>query len=565
MNPETHNCQNCKNDFAIEPDDFGFYEKMGVPAPTFCPKCRRTRRLAWLNDFVLYNRECFMCSKKFISIYAQNNASEVMCPKCFFGDKFNPEDYGIEYDPTKSFFEQFNNLLKSIPKLGIVNDEGIGSVNCLYNNDIAFSKNSAMCFVAWRMENCLYSMYINVAKDVCDCHCINEMSEFTYEGVVIDSVARSKYIYWSASCTDCFFGYDLRGCTDCFMCVGLRNKQHYFKNKKYTREEYNKIIESYKLETRSGAKKAKEEFADFIKDHPRKFADLRNCVNCTGAEMVRSKNTHDSKYAAFSEDSRYSHNGVTFKSCYDCAGGAETELAYECVTPDQSYNSLATIKSWKNRNISYCIDCHSCEEVFGCVGVKTGKYVILNKRYSKEEYFKLKEQIIEDMKNRGEYGEFFPAKYALCGINETRAIEQLDILKEEATEKGYHWQDELQQTRGKETIKQVDIPDSIEDVPDTITSEILACVECERNYKILPDEFTFYKRLKIPIPEACFFCRYAKREAMRGSFDLVNRQCDCSQESHEHEGYCNNTFETFFTNQESRPVYCESCYQKEVV
>jgi hypothetical protein len=28
--PENKICQNCKGDFTIEPDDFGFYEKMNV-------------------------------------------------------------------------------------------------------------------------------------------------------------------------------------------------------------------------------------------------------------------------------------------------------------------------------------------------------------------------------------------------------------------------------------------------------------------------------------------------------------------------------------------------------
>jgi len=30
---ETRNCQNCKKDFIIELDDFGFYEKIKVPIP----------------------------------------------------------------------------------------------------------------------------------------------------------------------------------------------------------------------------------------------------------------------------------------------------------------------------------------------------------------------------------------------------------------------------------------------------------------------------------------------------------------------------------------------------
>ena len=38
--PETKNCQNCKNDFTIEVDDFSFYEKIGVDVPKICSECR---------------------------------------------------------------------------------------------------------------------------------------------------------------------------------------------------------------------------------------------------------------------------------------------------------------------------------------------------------------------------------------------------------------------------------------------------------------------------------------------------------------------------------------------
>ena len=36
MQPETKNCQKLQKDSIIEPDDFGFYEKMKVPPPTWC-------------------------------------------------------------------------------------------------------------------------------------------------------------------------------------------------------------------------------------------------------------------------------------------------------------------------------------------------------------------------------------------------------------------------------------------------------------------------------------------------------------------------------------------------
>ena len=566
----TRACKNCAKNFTIDPDDVSFYEKMQVPSPTFCPKCRRIRRLLWLNDVTLFTRECKLCAKKFFSIYESGNAPEVLCPKCFFGNEFNPESYSLEYDPSIPFFGQFDRLFKSMPKLGVISDDGIGSTNCLYANDIAFSKNCILCFVAWRMENCFYCGYINGGKDMCDVHGCNEPSELIYEGVVIDAMARSKYVYWCASGTDCLFGYDLRGCTDCFMCFGLRNKRYYFKNEKYPKEEYEKIVTSYKLNTRTGIKKAQAEFTDFLRKCPRKFAELRNCTNCTGTEMIRSKNTKDGHFASFSEDSRYCNNGVAFKTCYDCSGGGETELAYECVTPDQSYNSLCTILSWKNRNVSYSIDSHSSEELFGCAGIKSGHYMILNKRYEKEDYFKLKEKIIADMKKNGEWGEFFPIQNSPFAINETWANDRLGLSREEALKAGFKWQDHLQETRGKGTLEQSLVPDAIENVTDDILEEILTCTDCSRNYKILAAEFTFYKKSHVPIPDRCFFCRMAERENMRGGFDLCSRECDCRESGHEHPesssgqvpGKCTVVFKTCFTEKEVRPIYCEQCYLK---
>ncbi|NVN97437.1 hypothetical protein HXX01_04405, partial [Candidatus Nomurabacteria bacterium] len=54
MKSETKVCQNCKLDFTIEPDDFLFYEKIKVPAPTWCPDCRMIRKMVWRNERTLY-------------------------------------------------------------------------------------------------------------------------------------------------------------------------------------------------------------------------------------------------------------------------------------------------------------------------------------------------------------------------------------------------------------------------------------------------------------------------------------------------------------------------------
>src|SRR5258708_24115014 len=76
METQTKNCQNCKCDFTIEPNDLGFYEKIKVPLPTFCPRCRMQRRWAWRNNMSLYSRKCDLCGKNVISIYSPERSEE---------------------------------------------------------------------------------------------------------------------------------------------------------------------------------------------------------------------------------------------------------------------------------------------------------------------------------------------------------------------------------------------------------------------------------------------------------------------------------------------------------
>ena len=111
MNSETRNCQNCKKDFIIEPDDFGFYDKIKVPPPTFCPECRLQRRLVWRNERSLYHRKCELCSKNVISMYSPESPFSVYCHECWWGDGWDPLKYGRDYNFSKPFFEQYKELM----------------------------------------------------------------------------------------------------------------------------------------------------------------------------------------------------------------------------------------------------------------------------------------------------------------------------------------------------------------------------------------------------------------------------------------------------------------------
>ena len=138
------------------------------------------------------------------------------------------------------------------------------------------------------------------------------------------------------------------------------------------------------------------------------------------------------------------------------------------------------------------------------------------------------------------------------------------LSKEEVLKKGFKWWDKIQKTHGKETLKAEQIPDSIYDVPDSIINEILSCIECDRNYKIVKNEFLFYKKHSIPIPHKCFFCRSSERFKFENPFQLWHRNCMCELVVHGHKGKCQNEFETSYSLERKEIIYCESCYNKEV-
>jgi hypothetical protein len=207
-------------------------------------------------------------------------------------------------------------------------------------------------------------------------------------------------------------------------------------------------------------------------------------------------------------------------------------------------------------NVMYSDTCQNSQNLFGCVSVKKGEYMIFNKKYSKDEYLVLKERIIEHMKSAGEYGEFFPPEFAPVYYNETQGNLYMPMTKDEVLAKGWQWEDNMPGTFGKETIQISDIPDKIGDVTDKFLKEIFTCGECNKNYNISQNELLFYRKENIPIPRKCPSCRYKRRFDMRPARQLWHRACM-------KEG-CQNEFETCYAPDRIEKVYCEKCYQQEV-
>ena len=566
MNSETKNCQNCKNDFTIEPDDFGFYEKMSVLSPKICSDCRAQLRLCFRNERCFYKRKCDNCKKKTISTFSPNKTYPSWCPDCWWSNDLNSKKYGVDYNLDKPFFEQFNELLNKVPKPALVSTRDI---NCNYLNLTADNKNCYVIIESSNNENCINCYWIQLSKDLVDCSSTQRV-ELSYE---VDDCHDSNNLRFSKGCYNCLdsaFLLDCRGCTDCLGCINLRQQKYHIFNKPYIKEEYKKKLKSFKLDTYSGVESFKKEFKDFIKDKPRKFAEIFNAINSTGNYMTNVKNNRNCFHSYDAEDNACSvHVWRGAKDCMDCStAGRSAELIYNSLNSGlEISNVICGSMCWGSQFMEYCVNCPNSNNCFGCASLIKGSYCILNKQYNKEEYKKLRAEIIKKMKQDKVYGDFFPRNISAFGYNESSAMDEFPLTKEEALKQGFKWEDTERGTYGKETVDWKNFPDSVLDLPldFDLNTEIFICKECNKNYRIITDELAFYKRMIIPLPRNCPECRHIKRFKDRGPNKLWNRQCMCKKENHQnHTKECEVEFETSYSPERKEIIYCEKCYQQEV-
>jgi hypothetical protein len=583
-------CQNCRGEFIIEPDDFGFYEKMQVPPPTFCPECRVQRRMIRRNERVLYSRTCAGSGKKIISYYEASVPFPVYGREYWYSDNWDGTIYGRPYDFSKNFFEQFIALAQVAPRLNLWQ---VNSVNSDYSNYIVDSKNCYLCFTALgNNEDSMYSSYITGSINCLDCDLLNKCDR-CYECFNCDTCYNCQYSIDSNNCRDSAFLADCNNCSDCFGCVGLRDKQYHIWNKPYNKEEYKKELSILKIPARQNVNFFKEKLSKLWMEFPHRYMHSKKNENVTGDYVTNSKNCKNSFMINNSEDSKNLFYCLNLKSSMEVTvSTVVNELLYEChAIPKQNQNiKFSDLCSNGCSEVEYSSNCDGCSHIFGCIGLRKKEYCILNKQYSKEEYQELVEKIKKQMDDipytdrsgrSYKYGEFFPPEASPFAYNESIAQEYFPLTKAEAEKSGYSWK-ELKEKNYKPTISPLAVPEDLEKIKDDFINEVVGCLNegkgnhnCTTAFRILPNELQFYRQSNIPIPLYCPNCRHHQRVRQRNSMKLSKRICQCAGEQsqngvykntakHIHQGKCEVEFETSYSPDRPEMVYCEKCYQQEV-
>ncbi|MBU0457994.1 hypothetical protein KJ652_07190 [Patescibacteria group bacterium] len=571
-------CTKCGSSFEITPEDLSFYEKVSpvlneirytFPPPELCSDCRMQHRLCFRNERKFYKRKCDLTGKDIISIYAPEKDLVVYDQEAWWSDKWSPLDYGRDYDFNRSFFEQFHDLWKVTPLIALWN---FNCENATFNNNCFNLKNGYMNYNCDESERLYYCYNTEFSNDCADTSFMHK-SELCYECMDCTQAYGCIHCNLLDNCSDCYFCSDLIGCTKCFGCHGLRQQTHCIFNEKVTEEKWNSFIQDFNF-TSDSIEKYKIRSEEARLKIPHIYTKQVQCENCTGNFLYKSKdceNCFDINGCEHIKNCIYLPWDVKYSQ--DCYAHGGSELTYEVMAGGVGVLHCAFINGLVN-GVNDCfysaIIGNGAEHLFGCISMMKQQYCILNKQYSKEEYFEMIPRIVEHMKSTqyqssaaadsgtgqaGEYGKFFPVSISPFDYNETLAHDLFPLSKYEALSKGFTWRDVPDDPiESEKVIPAEKLPDKIKDIPDDVLNWAIECQATGKQFMIVPQELAFYRRMQLPIPHFHPEERYKRRMSKRPPRKLWKRHCD----------KCGEEMETSYAPERSEVVYCEKCYLADV-
>jgi len=571
MDAETKNCQNCKQDFRIDPEDFDFYKKIDVPPPTFCPECRFYRRMSWRNEWHVFKKRDTHTGKEVFSLFPEESPVKIYEKEYWLSDAWDPMSYGRDYDFSRSFFDQYRDLYHAVP---IPAHSILNLVNCEYCANATDLKNCYLVRAATKTEDSAYLIWDHASKFCFDSH-MTTRCELGYGN---QNAANCYKTFFSVDCDDCqevTLCMDCVGCNNCFGSFGLRNKSYYIFNEPYSKKEYLRKLAELNLGSRRSFSELQEKVYAHWKKYPHKFMHGRQNTNVSGDYIYNSKNAKQCYRVRDAEDVKFCQNILqgTAKDCYDYNNwGQNSELMYEALICGNGGNRIRfSYNTWPSvRDLEYCVFCQNSSDLFGCVSVRNKQYCILNRQYPKEEYFALRKKIIEQMSSMPfvsksgqvySYGEFFPPEFAPIPYQTSFAYEFAPLSDEEAAQRGFSAYLVNKQTY-RITLKAAQIPDDIKEAENGIINEVIECAhegkcqhECVNAFRIIDRELEFCKRMNLPLPRLCPNCRHYARLVFRTPPQMWGRECM----------KCDKAIQTSYSPDRPEIVYCEQCYNAEVV
>lgn len=481
---------------------------------------------AFWQHFWIHKRKSDFSWKNIVSVFSEK------CPyPVWHKDEWisNSNPPFTIYDDKKDFWEQVWQLFSTCP---MAHNTSLWNENCEYTDDSWYSKNCYLCHSIANCEDCKYSYRTFQTKN-CYFTVFSFDSEFCIDLVYWYNCYNVKYAIDVKRCKNSAFLFDCQDCEDCLLCWNLRSKRYCIANKQYEKSEYEKEVKKYNLNSKKVYNTLKNQFLDFIKtnawwkslhfdnvensswDYLANCKDCENCFSIQASEnnknSVRAYNIKNTSYTIWNYNCENTHYSTIVQwNCYD-------------------------VKFWYNvaesKFMEYCINCQDCENCFLCAWLVWKKYFILNKEYSKESYETEKNRIVESMKMKWIYGEFFPAYFSPTSYDESLSSVYVPLTKEEQKKE---WFRVIEENYGQKwDYKDISkLPDNLLDFnSDDLIKKWFWDDDYHRPFQILKEDIEFYKKLWVPVNDKFYIKRIRENfSLMFQSFELRETVCAKSWE-----------------------------------
>ncbi len=547
----------CEGKFKIEEEDISFLKMLRVPAPNYCPTCRRMRRFVHMNQSRFFKRLCNAPghSEKMISILPEECPFPVYNYEYFTGDEFDPFAFGIKYDENKNIMESLLKLRKNFPMPSFLNRDS-SSINSEYSNGGRNNKNTYYGFACFNSENSWYTGLLKNSRDIMDSRIIEE-SDHLYGGLLSDHIYKSSYIYFSNDCIDSMFLFDCRNCDSCFGCVNLRGAKYQIFNQQLSKEDYKKFLESISPLKRSVLREYEEKFWNLVKTLPMNASRNVAVENVQGVMLRNTRNVYDVIDADNSEHIRHVDVVLSHQDSMDILfSGGKSSLLYGTTNiGSHSSNAKFSVSSKFVTNSDFVFNSKNLDNCFMCFGLQNKSYCILNIQYSPEEYFVLVDKIKSKMLQDDEYGDGVGMEFSAQAYNFSMGQTSFPLTDEQIIKLGGYVAQESETNVGNTKILSIDeVPETIDEVGDDIINMAIECEVTGRPFRIIASELAFYRKMKLPLPTihpAVRLDRLVKLAPAGNKYKVF-----CAK--------CHKSIESMFNPENKYILYCEDCFKKEV-
>lgn len=561
--PERRNCKwkgkhcHCEGEFNIEKEDIEFLKMLRVPAPNYCPTCRRMKRFVHINLSRFFKRKCNTPghNEMLISILPEECPFSVYDYRDFASDNFDAFSFNEEIKKGDDPIEVLFSLRKKFPMPSFLNKDPL-SINSDYSNGGRNLKNGYYVFGCYNTENAWYSNLTDKSRNLMDSQVITD-SDFIYWCVFSNRIYRSSYIYFSNDCIESMFLFDCRNCSDCFGCINLRNMKYCVYNKQLSKEEYDSFIKSIYPLSRESLVIYEEKFWDLVKKLPMNGTRNVSSDNVFGVNIKNSKDLFDVIDANKSENVRHSDAVIKHKDSMDVSfsgGGSDTLYG---TTNVGSYSSKVkfSVSSKFCTESEFIFNSKNCNNCFMCFGLENKSYCILNRQYPKEEYFQRVDEIKFKMLEKGQYSDGIEMEFSAQAYNFSLAQIAYPLSDVEIKKLGGYVAKEPESNAGDiEIIKYSTLPKNIEEVTDSIIDKAILCEISGRPFRITSSELQFLKQMRLPLPNIHPLLRIENRLTFVKNGKKYKVTC----------ANCHKNMESIFDSSENFVLYCEKCYQQEV-